>query len=435
MTQAIETTNKTARTNGISGIKVGKIDGERMRRYIDVAGIKLDAGDTNEQLALALQEHFKKTVPAADQVRCDQCTGISNAEEESCPFCGDAGDVEEDQAEEIETTHAVAVPVEESSVEIEDDGTDEGPTLGVEEDVVAAPATPKKTTAKKKAKETTMPTTEATSAKTNGHAKKGKAAPATTESKALAKVAPAGALAPAGTLTAADLDVAVADITRLKGSAAEGYWLLGRRLLEINKQQLWKQRLDENGKVKYKGWDTFVHAELKMSPQNSYHMMEVAAEYKTAEEVQALGHTKATLLLKAAPEDREALKAKAKAGASHRALQKDVAASREKHGNPKQGSKGTKGGAASLKKVTTAKATAASEKVSIASFEGTRTIKLFKRPETLKDLDLSKCKRAKSIGDQPFGRLEMANGLVQNFSVINKDGEWVLKIETRREEA
>ena len=44
--------------------------------------------------------------------------------------------------------------------------------------------------------------------------------------------------------------------------------------------------------------------------------------------------------------------------------------------------------------------------------------------------------RAKKIGDQPFGRHEMANGLVQTYTIIQKEtGELALKIETRREES
>lgn len=422
-----ESKSKKGRVNEIGGFRVDRIRGDVMRKFVADHGLadKVETDVSDEMLGVALSQHFINKVKKESQVRCDLddggCGGVSSDELEECPYCGDLGEVEaassdrsdeddevsDDDEEEVETAPAD-----------EGDKGDEPPTAeeedGEEEAQASPPPAPKKSAAKKKAKEDKMQTEMV-----NGHgAKKGR-------STAL--------------VSARELDVKVSEVRKWQKAIAEStfegavaYWNLGRSLLDINTEDLWKLRVDEKTeKPAHKSFDRFVREELGMSPQHAYSAIDVAREYENPEEVQAIGQTKAVLLLKAAPEDRPALKEEAKKGATVRELSSKVKESRKKHGSPKksqQAKAGSKGGASKAKKTK-----ARAEKVSIVSFEGKKTIDLYKKPESTRGvIDLKKCSRAKSIGDQPFGIYEMANGIVQHFFVSVKDGKWQLRIETRR---
>jgi len=435
----------TGRKNTVGGFYVDKVDGKVMRAYVKKHKLGIDTDVTDEQLAVALVLHFKENVPPAAQVRCDQCLAISSEDEDACPCCGDEGDVEADD----DVAHAaapsapdlaeVADDADEAEDEDEEDGDDEEDEDAEdeadddeededEEDTADEPppaakeTTPEpevQTPPEKPKKEGAKMSTQTTT--TNGAGAKKKSA-------AIAKTTPADG----SKLTARDLDKAIADVQRLKAESVVSYFELGQKIRDINTEQLWKLRKDDEGKQRYKSFDAFVHHELKMSPQHAYNAIDCAKNYGSAEEIRELGGTsKAVLILKAAPEDREKLKEKAKAGATKRELAKDVAKSREKHGSPKKGQQAKAGTKSAAKKTAAAK----TEKITVANIEGSRTIKLYKKPESMKGITWPPEKRAKSIDDQPFGRLELQPGVVQYFSVLNKDGEWVLNVQTRREES
>lgn len=423
------------RKNALMGFVVGKLDADTMKAFAAENGIEINADGTPEQIAMTLAVHFKDTVLAENQVLCDNCRGVSSADLDACPFCGDEGEVDDEEAPGV----AAAAPSEsliETAPEEEDDeemeepgdptpGEDETDEDEEEAEVEAAAdesdgeaeevkATPTATTKKGKGK---MATTEVT----NGAGKKGAA------KGGLAKVS--------GGLSTRDLDKAIAEVSRLKTEGVVAYWDLGRKVLEINEKGLWKLRTDDAGKAKYKSFDAFVHHELGMSPAHAYNAIECARGYESAEAIREIGSTsKAVLLLKAPEPARKEIAAKIKAGATKKEVESAVKESRKKHGSPKKDKAHAKAGAKSGEAKT--KAAARDAKVSVTSFEGTKTIALYKKPATMKGLDLSELARAKSIGDQPFGRYEMANGLVQYFFVGKKEsGELVLKIQTVREES
>lgn len=441
----------SGRKNAMGGFIVDKLDEDVMNAFIkenDLSEtLSIDDEMTAEQIGLALALHLKETVPPKKQVKCDNCLGISDADAPRCPFCGDDGtddaplgkkapskeegeaidaadeeeedeDEEEEEDADIEENNAqqAAQALEEEDDGDEEEEEEEKPTGR------AAAVTAKKTTkaTKKKGSKNNM---SAAASHVNGASKK-----SSSKSTALAK-------GTTGTIVSVkELDKARDEVIEIKSRGAQNFWELGKKLAEISKKQLWKLRLNaDTGKNKYNGFDAFVIAELNMSPMHAYRAIEIAEAYKTSEEVRVLGTTKASLILQAAPEDRKKLAAKAKAGASKRALEKDVKKSRAKHGSPKksqQAKAGAKGGA---KRATTSAVKA--EKISIASIEGSKTIKLYKKPESFKDVVFSKLPRAAKIGDMPVGRFEMGNGVVQYFAVRNGEEGLVLKIETRRETA
>jgi hypothetical protein len=393
---------KAGRKNAIGGFITDKLDGRIMRDFVRSHGIEgIDVDVTDEQLGVALAQHFKETVAEEDLVRCESCEGVSSADYETCPFCGVADDVEDAEGDDL--------PSDEPSASALNDAEEPAEIIVVEE----PPA--KKNATSKKAKETAMETHVNGS---NGTTKKGGLALVKTGESAL---------------TTGDLDKAVGEVKKLRTAGVVAYWELGRKIVEINERGLWKLRV-ENGKAKFKSFEAFAHHELGMTAAHAYNAMDCARGYENAESIREIGSTsKAVLLLKAAPEDRDEIKADIKAGATKKAVGEKVAASRKKHGSPKKDKQQAKAGTKSA--ATKAATTKREEKVTVASIEGTKTIKLYKRPATMKNLDLSTLDFAKKLGDQPFGRYELTNGVVQYFAVQQKeDGTLVIKIETRREE-
>jgi hypothetical protein len=391
---------KAGRKNAIGGFITDKLDGRIMRDFVRGHGIEgIDVDVTDEQLGVALAQHFRAEVAEEDLVRCESCEGVSSADFEACPFCGDVDEVEGSDD----------VPSDEPNASALNDAEEPAAIVVVEEP-------PAKKVTSKKAKETTMETHVNGS---NGTKKKGGLALVQTGESALSMH---------------DLDKAVGEVQKLRTAGVVAYWELGRKIVEINERGLWKLRVDDKGKAKFKSFEAFAHHELNMTATHAYNAMECARGYENAEAIREIGSTsKAVLLLKAAPEDREEIKDAIKAGASKKQVGAKVAESRKKHGSPKKDKQQAKAGAKSA--ATKAATTKREEKVTVASFEGTKTIKLYKRPATMKNLDLSTLDFAKKLGDQPFGRLELGNGVVQYFAVVQKeDGTLAMKIETRREE-
>jgi hypothetical protein len=225
-----------------------------------------------------------------------------------------------------------------------------------------------------------------------------------------------------------DLDAAVEKVLYLKTETARGYWELGRKISEIYDARLWKLRVREDGKTRYTAFAKFCEVELLMSEKNARMMMAAAASY-SADDIEKIGRTNIGLILQAAPKDRPHLESAAKAGASSREVKSLAQESRKRTGyaKPSRQAKAGKASAAKTAKVPT-------DKVTIAKIEGTRTVKLYARPETLKNIDFKKLKRAKTLAAQPFGRLEITPGVVMWLSVQkDNDGDIEFKVDTRRE--
>lgn len=442
MVQAVRQEKKTTgggtgRRNALGDFVVAKVDSKVMRDFIRGFGIKLEIDDKSnaEQIALALTLHFRDVEKDKDAFcKCEVCFGEApdsyNAVLlDACPFCGlESADSDEAKADTAEASEDDDPGVEgeddneDDDNEIEDDDDDEedadddGDDDDEEEpEVTAAPVVSTKSAAKP-AKETTMTTT---ANHTNG------------KSTALATTKGAGAKSAKALskYTAGDLDKAVAEVIELKTNAAQNVYDLGRKILEINERNLWKLRLDENGKARYSGFDAFVHHELKMSSTHAFNMIAWARQY-TADDIAKMGHTKAAIIMKAPPEDRKALAEKAKSGASKRTIEKEVAKAKKKR-NYEGATRQAKAGAKGAKKRSES---VAQDKITVAKIEGLKTVKLYAKPASLKNLDLDKCKRAKSLTDEPFGRLELVNGVSMYISITKgKDGALIAKVNTQRE--
>lgn len=393
------------RLNTLGRFYVDKVNEKVMREAVKAFlanEVMLDADSTAEQIAVTLTLHFREKIAAEDMCKCEVCGGEAPAEYggiplPACPFCGEE-----------------SAPMDDEEVAVN------GAEVTSPETVLGADAEDTKTTKKKAAKETAMATSKKAAAKTTAKEK-----PSTGMVKAMS----------VGLVSNKELDARVEEIIALKSAAATSYWELGRRILEIYEKSLWKLRLNEEGKARYSSFDAFSHHELKMSPTNALGMISWAKQY-SAEDIAQMGHTKAALIMKAPPQDRAALTEEAKKGASKKTIATKVAAAKKQRGyegataQAKAGGKGAKARAEKL----ASKKDVAQDKITIAKIEGLRTLPLYAKPASLKNLNLKDCKRAKTLEALPFGRLELINGVAMYISIVKgKDGFLSAKVDTRRE--
>lgn len=367
------------RVNGVSGVDLGRVKGEHFRAALKGLKVPIDDKATDEALTVTATSHFAKNYDRDNLAKCDECHGVAPDVLDACPYCGSVGDA---PAETIVTpaTKAAQQP-----------------------------------TADKETKMQTQTTAAKPLAKTNG-----------------ASVTPT---TPSSTYTQQDLDKAVKEVVVLKAKGAETLWDLGHKIAEIHDKNLWKLRL-EDGKQRWKNFDSFCNVELNMTPQNAKRLLDVAVKH-SVEEVRKFGPTKLGLLLTAPPEAQEKIKAKIEAGASKRDVEREVQKAKADagHRRPARGKRSEKQEKALAKasKAKAEKVKKVAKTVTVANMVGRVTVKLYEKPTT-KKVDFKTLKRAKTLGDQPYGRNVLANGVVQEFYIQKTPaGELILSINTTRE--
>lgn len=247
----------------------------------------------------------------------------------------------------------------------------------------------------------------------------------------------------AATRTEKELDAAVDGITKLKAEGGKNLWLLGKAIATVYDTQLWKQRTDDKDKPAYKSFDDFARKELLMTKTTAYWMMDVSKSFdqKLAGEY---GTTKLGHILQAPKEDRQLLLDKMKAGASAREIAEEVrerkkkaaanGAARELPRQKDSNGRDIKKRAAASSKAIANKAPkkkARTDAITIAKMLGKQQVKLFKKPEKKGEEPTT---RARKLGDRPFGKLVLENGVVQTFTVTtSSSGELFLSVDTTRE--
>lgn len=349
-------------------------------------GLKADL--SLEDLVKAAQDHWLK-LGEDHRGNCDNCGGDSDVLLDPCPFCGDDG---------------------------------EGKVLPFEEP--------------KAATKNESPVVD-----------KLNAAVATGQGQALVKVTkPKDDLVPASqVLTEHDLDAAVARVHKAKGETAAGHWDVGNETRDIYNRKLWQLRLGADGKPKYKTWESFVAQELMMSHTNAKILMDVSEAY-SREKVAALGPYKLGFTLTLPVEDRPRLLAAAEGGATKRQLAEEARRIKKEKGfrrpnrespiEHESGAKGGKGGAKS-QSGTTSKSKGREgkreEKITVAQVLGKTTLKMYKKPPSMRNVNVEELSRAKRFADNPFTMNLLANG-VQEIFTLTEDaaGQWQLVIERRR---
>jgi len=207
-------------------------------------------------------------------------------------------------------------------------------------------------------------------------------------------------------------------------------------LRKIYDGELWKLRNDEEGKPKYKSFAKFIAAEVDVHERTVWRMIEVTKEFKE-EQAQKYGVSILRGLLAAPKEDRSEVLEKIDAGQvqGKRGVEAEVKKIRDRKKvtgaattkTTKTASKAAKASAASAKKA----AEKRGKTVTVPFPAGRKTIRLFTK-STSKD---EAPKRAKQLGERPWGKLECSNGVSVFVALVKNDkGEMELTIEARREE-
>ena len=375
------TATSTSRRNNISGVEIGKVDRKHLIAVMKKLKIEFNAEDDTDALTVAAYAHFDKNTPEDDQVQCDACNGISSSDLDACPYCGAEND-------------------EESSAAAESDHND-------------APAPKAEAPKESQAMTTTTNETGKKKSKSNGAA-------APSESKALV-------------VDAKELDKAVSDIRDLQTEGAVNYWKIGRRVLDVFKGQLWKQRVAEEKQV-FRSFDSWCKEELDMTPAHAYQVMDVA-EHFTEAKVKQFGASKLMLVAQAPEKAQPKLLEAVEKGASWRDVKKEVTALKKRSGHRRPAREGAKANRSTeaASKARSEKATKAKKEVTVAKLLGRETVKLFCKPTT-KKYDEKSLKAAKKIDDVPWGKLELINGVVQEFFIQRGgDGSLRLIVQTQRQ--
>ena len=320
-------------------------------------------------LAGLLVTHFRKAVAEDKLCQCGECGGVFDAEIEECPYCGDKEEAEEE---------AVAKPV-----------------------------------AEKKAMDPEL-------------AKASKIADEVLKKPVVAAIvkAQAGELA---SYTTGDLDLAVTEIIRLKGSSAQSMWDLGANLKDVHEKQLWKLRMGPDGKPVYRTFEAFCLAEIKMSGTACYNMIDVVAKF-SQEQIKEIGHTKLVLALRAPEEDRAEILKTAKEK-STRELQSKVKKLRAQKGAPTDGRVAKPGNAGTAPPKGVGRQ---SEHLTIVQILGKKTVRLFKKPSASAKAGAASVP-AKKLADMPYGIYDLPNGVRMLFMIgVDDKGQLFLKIDTKR---
>lgn len=254
-------------TMRMGGVDLAVVNREHITRVMEDLHLEVDDDDEVKTLVARLSLHFSNTCDDEQVVPCDCCGGLSDRELDACPFCGEDDNTSSSSSESEEPAGSALAPQSKGG-----------------------------------AMETGM-------TKVNG---KG-----------------SGLLS--GQRNEGDLDKAVHEVQRLKADGAAAYWRIGGAVRRIYDSQLWKQRNDEQGKPRYKGFDAFCSTELGITPQHAYSLIGVSKEFSEAD-VRKWGSTKLGLILQAPREDQKMLKAKLAEGVSKRELQEEVKESKARAG-------------------------------------------------------------------------------------------------------
>ena len=215
---------------------------------------------------------------------------------------------------------------------------------------------------------------------------------------------------------AVELDAAVQEILVLQRGHAASAWLLAKKVSEVSKDQLWKQRRDDEGNPKYRTFEQFAQAELNMSRKHATDLLRLFVSF-SEEDFRLHGPTKLRLVL-AAPEERQAeVLEKLKGGAGRREIERDVLG---REGHDSKGAKGSKSKVAKSEK---------GAQITVATILGRKTIQAFAKPDGKSKENVP----AKKISDVPWGFMDMANDVRMYITFLQKPGgELVFRIDIKR---
>lgn len=368
----------------------------------------------------SLEKHVEKHVPEKCRVQCDVCGGWSDEGLSACPYCNDEGPPANAAPPPAESG-VIEVPVEVVKDETAIDATAiEAGGVTLEE--------PKKGKGKKD-KKTAAEVAETKAPKPMPELPK--------PSAPLVNVPLAPVVA-----NEKELDAALERYRKAGQVYGVGSYMMAVEIAKIH-DHLWQQRV-EGGKPKYKSWAQFVQTELGISVPYANRLRAIASKF-SQKECEAHG-VKMLMVIAAAPkEDHAQLMAKADEGATTRELDAEVRKIREAKGitvvdEPKEGASAgaSAKGKRQTQKATEAAAAARAKKESAAITIGlkaeTGKVKLFAKPLSEK-LPHQKAERARTLDEQPYGKIEGINGVTLFLAVqVTPAGELEIRYTAKRED-
>lgn len=399
----------------VGSARVDRVWEEKLREnYIAIVGT--GAPMRLEDCVRGLEAFVEKNVPENSRVQCDVCGGWSDEGLSSCPYCADEG------------PPANVTPPKDSGVVLAEVVKDD---TAIDATVIEAGGVsldePKKGKGKKDKK----------SAAEVAESKAPKPMPATPVPSAPLVNVP---LAPV-VANEKELDAALERYRKAGEVYGVGSYLMGVEIAKIH-DHLWQQRLD-GGKAKYKSWAQFVQSELGISVPYANRLRTIAAKF-TKDACEKYG-VKMLMIVAAAPkEDHAHLMAKADEGATTRELDEEVRKIREAKGiatvDEPTDAPEAKGKRQTQKATEAAKAAAAARKketsaaITLGLKSETFKVKMFAKPLDEK-LPHQKAERARSLEDQPYGKVECINGVTLYLAIqVTPTGEIEIRGTAKRED-
>lgn len=417
----------------ISKIKTEKINAQSIAACLLAEG--LDPVGEIDVTMPRLAKHFMAKDPG-DLFECSECNApFPGRIKACCPFC--AIDDDGNLVENV-TPQTFGAPADVQAPT--NAGEPDAKTKKIQERAAkkAAAAQAKKPNPAPKTPEPSAPVVDAV---IEEQAKE-KAKDETAKSAALAKREEKTKLARAGE---EELDKAVAEIRALKSDVAHSYWELGKKLQEVHDRQLYKQRLDEEGKpgvYKTSGFDAWVREEVGFTVPSAYQIMDVAKHYSEAQ-VKAFGYAKLGLLLKA-PEAAQAkiLAEKVEQGATWREVRMAVEESRKADPNARRpardgSARGSNTNGGRKPKVLSVPGGPPPEKttkkdvITIASIPKRQKVTIYAKPEKRG----AEPKPAKKLTDEPYFIIAFENDVSMKVTLSqNAKGELQAICDAKRED-
>ena len=199
----------------------------------------------------------------------------------------------------------------------------------------------------------------------------------------------------------------------------------GPSLGDIADRQLWKLRVDGKDKPRFKTIEAFFYEETGFTPTHAWKLIKVAQKF-TALDVERFGTGKLGLVLQAPENVQPALLGAVQSGASKAVIEQEVRRANKglrtyvkKDGTPAK-KRGRKPGPFA--------------KITVANMLGKRTVPLYMAASVKAATgDHKGWDKAKRVRDVPTCTLELVNGVVQVFTVLESvDGTLKLSIDTHR---
>lgn len=399
-------------------LDLSRVNQAVMVKYLAIA--ELSTEGTLEELAARLQQQ-QQTLPNDQLADCNDCFGVSDLRAPECVFCGAGG------------------------MELPDGTRVEPPPQPAAAKPAPAAKAPAPAPSRPANQPPPPPPPEAAAGNVTNIRKAGKASPATTKAKPSQASTELDAYSKKGE---AALDKRIKAFEAIQKKQVVNYYELVVEMKGIFDERLWTQRLGEDGKQKYKGWNQFVVAELGVEANYSYALMDIVKSY-TIEQFEAVGIKKLRLILQLPKELRGEM--------ADRAAQENLPFSQvseevKRLAGPRRGPEetgrtgfgsGGAGGSSGTRKGKGKSGTGRKRKGVAAAVPelkkgeltavltmGRQKLPLFARSKKKGD----EPRRALKITDEPWAELSLPGGVVQYFRLVQDAKGLAIQVETRRQE-